>query len=128
MAFLSGNGGEIIVGSTTVHVATWEGNFGSRLVENTNSNTSGASNYEKVVDDCSWTAECPLDDTNLPDTDAGLNGGAQVTVKFYLGAGTKFYQLTNTTVEEVRARNDNATDIVRVTVTGKGGSLTRPIT
>lgn len=128
MAFLSGNGGEVIVGAVTLHVAKWEGNFGARLVENTNSNTSGATSYDKVVDDASWTIEIPLDDTNLPDTDAGLTGGTKVTIKFYLGAGAKFYQLTNTTVEEIRPSNDNAQDIVRVTVTGKGGAITLPVT
>lgn len=126
--FRSGNGGSITVGVTTLDIATWTLNTGGRLVENTHSGTSGWSNYELVVGDASWTVEIPLDETNLPDTDVGLTHGAKVSITFKIGAGAKTYVLANTTVEGIEAVNNNATDIVRVRVTGKGGSVTRPVT
>ena len=126
--FRSGNGGSISVGATSLDIATWTLNTGGRLTENTHSGTSGASNYELVVVDASWTVEVPLDETALPDTDLGLTAGAKVTITFKIGAGAKTYVLTNTTVEGVEATNNNSTDIVRVRVTGKGGAVTRPVT
>lgn len=130
MSFVSGNGGKIsnMTATKDLTIGVWEGNFGARLTENTNSSTGGATNYEKVVDDPSWSAEVPLDLQNLPDTDVGFTGGAKVNAKFFLGGSVKFYTLTGTTIEEVRVRDDNAQDIVRATITGKGGAITRPIT
>ena len=128
MAFVSGNGGSISVGATALVVGEWGGNFGARLVENTHSATGGSTNYEKVVDDPSWYADIPWDETALPDTDLGLTGGAKVTVTFKLGAGVKTYVLTNTTVENVEPKVNNSNDIVRMRVTGKGGAITRPTT
>ena len=130
MSYISGNGGKItnVGASKDLVIGVWGGNFGARLVENTNSASGGATNYDKVVDDPSWSAEIPLDLANLPDTDVGFAGGQKVNVKFFLGSSAKFYQLTGTTIEEVRVRNDNAQDIVRATITGKGGVITRPLT
>jgi hypothetical protein len=128
MAFVSGNGGKLTVGATDLHVGQWQGNFGARLVENTHSGTSGTTNYEKVVLDPSWSADVPWDDANIPDVDAGLVPGDKVTVKFFMGGGAKFYQLANTTVESAEATCDNAGNIVRYRVSGKGGTITRPLT
>lgn len=128
MAFWSGNGGSIKVGSTTHNfVGKWTLRKNSRLTENTHSGTP-ATNYLAVVPDHSWTVEIPWDDTVLPDTDMGLSEGGQVTLTFNYGASGKFAVLTNTTVETIEEVDDNAQDIIRVVLSGKGGTLTRPVT
>lgn len=128
--FRSGNGGYISVGSGPIRldIKQWSGNFGARLVENTHSGTGGADNYEKVCDSATWSCDVPLDESNLPDVDVGLVPGAKVTIKFMIGAGAKFYKLTNTTVESAEPTNDNTSDIVRIKLSGKGGTITRPVT
>lgn len=127
MGFWSGNGGTLAVGNVTLHVNRWELTQQARLVENTHSGVS-SSNYEAVVPDHSWTAEVPWDDANMPDVDVGLAEGTKVTIIFKFGASSKTATLTSTTVESVVPVDDNATDIVRVRVSGKGGALTRPTT
>lgn len=127
MAFHSGNGSTITVGAVVLHCKKATLRKGARLVENTHSGTS-SSNYVKVVPDHSWTAEVPWDDTNLPDTDAGLVEGQQVTITFAKGASGKTAVLTNTTVETLEDVMDNEGDIIRTVVSGKGGALTRETT
>jgi hypothetical protein len=127
MAFWSGNGSSMLVGAVTLHCRANRVRKGARLTENTHSGTS-SSNYEKVVPDHAWEADVPWDDTNLPDTDAGLTEGTKVTIVFSMGASGKSETLTNTTVETVEDILDNAGDIIRSRITGKGGVLTRPVT
>ena len=43
----------------------------------------------------------------------------------YGGGSTKGIKLANTFVSRSSTRNNNATDIVRISVSGKGGALTR---
>jgi len=126
--FRSGNGSYVEVGAVRLDIATGTINTGARLVENTHSGTAGASNYEKVVDDASWTIEVPWDEANQPDTDAGLLPGSKVTLKQFHGAGAKFITLTNTTVESFETVLNNSTDIIRCRIAGKGGSITRTVT
>lgn len=127
MAFHSGNGSTLTVGAVVLHVKRLTLRKGARLVENTHSGTA-SSNFEKVVGDHSWTCEIPWDDTNLPDTDAGLVEGAKVTLTFTKGGSGKAALLTNTTVETLEDVMDNEGDIIRTTVSGKGGVLTREVT
>lgn len=127
MAFLSGNGGEVLVGATTLHVGKWTLRKSSRNVDNTHSNVTAA-NYDHVVPDHSATIEIPWDDTNIPDTDAGLTEGSKVTVTFNLGSGSKTQVLTTTLVESVEDVCDNSGDIIRSVATLKGGTLTRAVT
>jgi hypothetical protein len=127
MSFWTGNGGEIVVGAVTLHVTKWTVRKTARLAEATHSGTT-ATNFEKVVPHFEWTAEVPWDDTNMPDVDAGLAEGAKVTIVFHDGASGKTFTLTNTSVETLEQVNDNENDIIRVTVSGKGGTLTRETT
>lgn len=127
MSYWSGNGGEVVVGAVTLHINKWTLRKASRNVDNTHSNTT-ASNYEHVVPDHSATIEIPWDDSNIPDTDAGLTEGSKVTVVFHLGASGKTQTLTNALVESVEDVNDNGQDIIRSVATLKGGTLTRAVT
>lgn len=127
MAFLSGNGGEVLVGVVTLNITKWTLRKSSRNVDNTHSGVTAA-NYEHVVPDHSATIEIPWDDTNIPDTDAGLNEGSKVTITFNLGSGSKTEVLTNTLVESVEDVCDNSGDIIRSVATVKGGTLTRAVT
>lgn len=127
MAFHSGNGSTITVGSTVLHCKRATLRKNARLVENTHSGVS-SSNYERVVPDHSWTVEVPWDDTNLPDTDVGLVEGAKATIVFAKGGSGKTMTLTNTTVETLEDVMDNEGDIIRTVITGKGGALTRETT
>lgn len=127
MPFWSGNGSTLTVGAVVLHCRRATLRKGARLAENTHSGTASA-NYDLVVRDHSWTVEIPWDDTNLPDTDAGLTEGAKVTITFAKGSSGKTAVLTNTTVETLEDVMDNAGDIIRTVVTGKGGVLTREVT
>jgi hypothetical protein len=132
MSVWSGNGGSVIStpavgGPFTLAINKWTLRKHARLTENTTS-ANTASNYEKVVPDYSWTLDIAWDDTTLPDTDLGLNEGDKVILKFNYGRSTKFSILTDTTIETADEVDDNATDIVRVALSGKGGTLTRPVT
>jgi hypothetical protein len=129
MAFHSGNGGGVTVnGGSENNVGRWEINATARLVEVTHSGTSGASNYEKVVMDCSATIEIPVDDANLPDTDMLFVPGTKITLVGQMGGSGKTATLTNTTVETCTYVNDPQSDIVRARVNTKGGSYTAPTT
>lgn len=128
IAFWSGNGGAILVGATELNIAKWTLNRTARLVENTHSGTGGNSNYNVVVYDHSGTVEVPWDDAALPDTDVALVPGTQVAITFQHGNSGKTAVLTNTMVETLTTNNDNSQDIVRVTVTFKGGAYTAPTT
>jgi hypothetical protein len=121
--FWSGNGGSIVVGATTLNIGKWTLRKGARLVENTHSGTP-STNYEKVVPDNSGTIDVPWDSTNIPDSGAGLISGAKVTLVFNLGASGKFHTLTNTSIEVNEDTDDNAQDIIRTSVSFKGGTLT----
>lgn len=127
MSFQSGNGGEVLVGAVTLNVTKWTLRKTSRNVDNTHSGVT-ASNYEHVVPDHSATFEIPWDDTNIPDTDAGLAEGSKVTVTMNLGSGSKTQILTNALVESLEDVCDNSGDIIRSVCTVKGGTLTRAIT
>lgn len=127
MSFWSGSGGEIIVGGVTLHCTKHTVRKTSRLAENSHSGVA-ATNFEHVIPHYEWTVEVPWDDTNLPDTDAGLAEGAKVTIRFNDGASSKFKTLTNTSVEVVEEVDDNQGDIIRSVISGKGGTLTRQTT
>lgn len=127
MAFWSGNGSKLTIGVTDLNCRLTRLSQGARLSENTHSGVS-STNFEQVVKDHSWSAEIPWDDTNLPDTDFGLTEGAKVTLIFTFGSSTKTATLTNTSVERVEHVLDNAGDIIRTSVSGRGGVLTRVTT
>jgi hypothetical protein len=127
MAFWSGNTSLLTIGAATLNCRMTRLSQGSRLTENTHSGTS-STNFHAVVKDHSWSASIPWDDTNLPDTDFGLIEGAQVTLVFNFGASGKTATLTSTSVERVEHVMDNAGDIIRTDISGRGGVLTRPTT
>lgn len=119
MAFASGNGGEIMGGATVVHVTKWTGDVGARLVENTNSNSAGWTNFEHVVGSAEFTAEGPYDLAATPQ--ATFVNGTRVTAKLYLGNSGSFITITNTLIEKMQITNDNSGDIIRFSMTCKGG-------
>ena len=122
MALQSGHGGYVKT-TVAVPVGRWSGNWRSRLGEVTKSDSGGGTRFKAVVQDNQWSFECPRDDVAFPEA-AGLTQGADVaTLIFKLGAGDKADILSNTTVEDVSPTCDNQGDVVRVTVSGKGGTL-----
>jgi uncharacterized protein YndB with AHSA1/START domain len=127
MANWSANGSFITVGAVVLHCRNVRVRKGARLADNTHSGTS-STNYDKVVSDHSFSLSVPWDDTNLPDTDVGLVEGAKVSITFTMGGSGKTETLTNTTVESCEDIFDNAGDIIRTEISGKGGVLTRPTT
>lgn len=122
MAYWSGLGGYMVVGATRLDINKWTLRKTARLVENTNSG-SVATNFNAVVPHYEWTVEVPWDSVNIPDTDVGLVEGAQVTITFYTGASGKYQTLVATTVESNEEVDDDANDIIRETISGKGGYL-----
>jgi hypothetical protein len=123
MSFYSGNGSSLKIGTAVLNCKLTRLRKGARLTENTHSGVS-SSNYESVVPDHSWSAAIPWDSSNIPDTGFGLSVGSKVTLIFAMGSSTKTQTLTNTTVESVEDVMDNAGDIIRTEISGKGGALT----
>lgn len=128
MAYLSGNGGALVVGIIELAIKQWTCNTGARTTENTHSGTAGFTNYEAVVIDARWTAEGPWDDTVIPDVDAGLTPGSKPLLTFQVGSGSKTIILTGSIIEDFEIIDDNTSDIVRWRASGKGGTVTRPLT
>jgi hypothetical protein len=128
--YLAGHGGAFVVGTgagTEVGIFTWTLNKDPRLAETTNSGTGGSTRYKRTVKDNSWTIELPVDSDQILETVLSLDSGSELAqVKFQLGESALAYTLTNTTVETMVPVVNNQNDIVRMTITGKGGALTGP--
>lgn len=122
----SGNGGyvQVAAGAGNIqHTSQWTGNWMNRLAEVTNSAFPG-SQYAPTLPDPSWTIEVPRDDTLYPEALGFYAGQFLPTVYFRLGADSKFDRVQATTVESVQKVCNNAGDVVRLTISGKGGSMT----
>lgn len=128
MTLKSGHGGSVQVGTgtiTTVPVGRWSGNWKIRDSDVTQSDGGGSTHYFAVVKDPEWEFSAARDDTNFPEA-VGLEEGTTVAVLWFkLGAGDKADKLVGTLVTEVSPVCDNAGDVVRVTVRGKGGVITK---
>ena len=122
----SGNGGYIQLaagGANIQHVSQWTGNWMNRLAEVTNSGFAG-SQYAPTLPDPSWSINLPRDDTAFPEALAIVEGTILANVYFKLGADSKYERVQMTTVESVQKVCNNAGDVVRITITGKGGIVT----
>src|SRR5437016_3676642 len=127
--FVSGNGGYITVtvpsgAPVRLDIKKWTLKKTSKNVENTHSGTP-STNFEHVVPHYEWDVEVPIDITNFPDAATLLREGTKATITFYLGTSGKFDVLSNTLVQDLSDVDDNSEDILRTTVTGKGGTLTQ---
>jgi molybdopterin biosynthesis enzyme MoaB len=122
----SANGSSLQIGMAVLHARLTRLRKGSRLTENTHSGTA-STNYDAVVPDNSWSGSIPWDEANIPDTDFGLTPGTKVDLIFNVGDTGLTEELEDTTVEYVEDIFDNAGDIIRTEVSGKGGVLTPAI-
>lgn len=131
MSYWAGPGGDVIVDPSgtpvTLRIHKHEVIKSAKLAENNHSGVS-ATNFEKIIPHYEWTIDVPFDDTNLPDTDAGLEEGEKVTLKFKDGPSGKFCILTNTSVEKLAGTYVTDEGVLMVVITGKGGTLTRQVT
>lgn len=128
MSLQSAHGGSVQVGTgppVVVPVGRWSGNWRVRTAEVTQSDSGGCTLEFPVVQENEWEMTLARDDTAFPEA-VGLDGGTIVAVLYFkLGAGAKADKLENTTVTEVSPVVDNTNDVVRVTVRGKGGKVTK---
>lgn len=128
MSLKSAHGGGIYIpGSPVVivPVAVWNANWRVRDAEITQSDSGGSSLFMSVIQDNSWEFSVGRDDTLYPEAVGFVPGTILALVYFKLGAGTTADKLANTLVTEVTPVVDNQHDIVRVTVRGKGGFVTK---
>lgn len=128
MSIPSGNGGYVLPAELSnpvaVAVGRWAGDWDSRLAEVTQSDSGGGTAYKHVVEDPKWTAEFAFDDTIFIET-LGWDSGTELEEIFFKkGASALCDLVSNTTVETVNYTCDNQGDVVRVRVTGKGGTVT----
>lgn len=133
--FRSGNGGYVEISVISAGISgslvrldksKWSLSAGGRLTENTHSGVS-SSNYEAVIPDNSWTIEGPWDEGNMPHNAVGLAFGVKCNIYFHVGGGSaKVYTLLNTSVEKADYTDDESSDIVRFSGSGKGGALVLP--
>lgn len=103
-------------------VSMWRGNW---RVRDSDTTTSGqtATRYSSVIPDNSWTIEMPRDSVNFP-TMLGLTVGTTLsTLVFKLGADTKCDIVSNTLITDIDKVCNPGGDVVRITISGKGGSL-----
>jgi len=128
MALTSATGGSVYIGAsspTIVPNGSWNGNWRTILANVTQSDCGGATKYFPTNHDPSWTISLCRDDTAYPEA-VGLTTGTVIAAIFFrLGSATKADKIVNTTVESVDPVVDTATgEVVRVTITGKGGLVT----
>lgn len=131
MAFWNGLGGTIVrdpSGSAqSINVTKHVIRKTSRLAETTHSGNT-ATSFQEVIPHYEWEAEGVWDDANLVDTDLGMEEGDVETLKFNDGSSTKFVTLTGTTIESIEEVEDVVNDVIRWTMRGKGGTITRQVT
>ncbi len=125
--YVSGNGGYISISVDgisyqRIDVGTWTANFGRRLAENTHSGTEGNTNYHKVVRDNTWRLEMPFDsDSPAVDFITQVLNAEYLWIKFVYGESGVEDTLARTTLEGYEVTDNNASDIIRATMSGKGG-------
>jgi hypothetical protein len=125
--YVSGNGGYIYASTDgftyrQIHVGTWTLTRSARLAENTHSGTQGSSSYVRAVRDNSWRLEFPWDE----DSEAlyeDLIAADFLHVKFKYGASDLEVELAYTTLETAEVVDNNASDIVRAVLAGRGGRI-----
>lgn len=108
-------------GAARVDVTRWQGNWGMRTAEVTTSANVGTA-YAPVIIDPSWSFDMPQDDPSFPQV-LGFTPGL-ILASVYFKHSSKADKVTNTIVEAVEMSSDSTADVPRVTVRGKGGSLT----
>lgn len=129
MSLQSAHGGSVQTGTgeaiIVIPVGRWNGNWRVRTAEVTQSDSGGSTLEFPVVQENEWEISLARDDAAFPEA-VGLDGGTIVPLMWFkLGAGAKADRLVNTTVTEVAPVVDNTNDVVRVTVRGKGGKVTK---
>jgi hypothetical protein len=129
MPLQSAHGGSVQVGTgmdlVVVPVGRWSGNWRVRSAEVTQSDSGGSTLEFPVVQENEWEFSVARDDAAFPEA-IGLDGGTIVPLMWFkLGAGSMADKLVNTLVLETNPVVDNTNDVVRVTVRGKGGKVTK---
>jgi hypothetical protein len=114
----------VFVNGFVVPVGQWTGDWVAVLADVTTSGTRGT-RYVPVITDCSWSITMPHDDPFFAEA-IGLGTGAIIAVMHFRHTQTRGDKLENTTVERVQRVSD-AKDVVRVTVSGKGGALSNDV-
>lgn len=129
MAFWTGCGGHIekVSGGAKLEVSKWTvRKTASKTVVKHSGNCDAPAVLLGGVEG-TFTAEGPWDDTNLPDTDYGLDAGDSLAVKFMCGASGKFYQGT-ALVEDFQVSLD-VEGVLTFTISGSiSGAFTDPVT
>lgn len=127
MAFWGGPGGHLNLGVGTLAVRGHKIRKKSISAQN-NHSAVVADNHEPLLPAYEWEAVAPWDDTFMPDVDFGLIENTKQTVKFLDASSGKFVILTDTLVENLEESYDVDEDIIVVSASGKGGTLTRQVT
>lgn len=128
MAFTSAKGGNVVLGATTVPVGRWSASWRGILPNVTQSDNPGATLFYPTIQDNSWSFRLTRDDLAFPEAVGFKFGTVLSTVKFLLGATGRCDQITNTTVESVDPECDSESgEVIRVTVSGKGGLVTNNV-
>lgn len=129
MVFHKGNGGTVsLAGATTLSVTKWTMTKKARLAETTNSGSSANATWLACVAEADFTADFVFDSTVLVDTDLTADIGVSVAVVLTMGDSGKTYSFTGV-IEAITINNDQLSDVVRGTITGKSsGAVTDPTT
>lgn len=131
MAFWNGLGGTIVrdpaSAAQVINVTKHTIRKTARLAETTHSGNT-ATSFQEVIPHYEWEAEGVFDDTNLIDTDLGMEEGDVETLKFNDGGSSKFVTLTGTTIESIEEVQDVREDVIRWSIRGRGGTITRQVT
>jgi len=117
-------GGHVGIGTVTIPVGQWEGNWEGRMAETTLTDSGGFTSYRVFVIDAEWSFTLFYDTTDAAIA-AGFVQGSIVTVKFLLGGSGLADIMTGTTVAGIRRVLDAKGETpIGVTIHGKGGVLT----
>lgn len=107
---------------------TWSITRSARLADTTASDSSTRERWQSTLTGGTWTCKALWDSTVIPDTDVGLQPGTAVTLLFYVGDSTKFYQFP-AVVETLTPATDNQNGVVVFDLAGKiNGAVVEPLT
>lgn len=126
--FHAGHGGKVTAGTNDLAILTWSLPRHAKLAEITNSGSGGIEQWFKLIKGGTFQFKAIWDSTLIPEVDAGMDVGDSVTLKFYLGDSTKFYQFVGL-IEHVSSQVDNQNGVVIYDADGKiNSAVTLPLT
>jgi hypothetical protein len=125
--YINGQGGSVIVGSTTLPVTSWSGSASAELLDVTTTGSNGWMERILGIKDFSGNLKVPFDTASVPfSSPLSLKPGTSVTLKLQIGTSGTMYYTIPALIEKADVEND-AKAVVTLSVDFKStGAITFP--